>query len=378
MIYLDYNASTPMDPAVREAMLPYLGEHFGNPTSSHGVGVPLRSAIDSARGQVASLLGASAGEIFFSSGGTESNNHVVKGVAFALAEKGKHIVTSSVEHPAIKNPCKFLEKLGYEISYVGVDSNGRIDPSEVAGEIRPTTILISIMHANNEVGTIQDIPEISAIAREAGVLLHTDAAQSCGKIETRVDKLGVDFLTIAGHKFYGPQGIGALYIKKGVKLDPLHHGAGHQSGIRAGTEPVAMIVGLGKAAELAEKDSDHSRVADLRDRLYAGLCDGLGDDVVLLGHQTDRLPNTLCVGFRGRIGGEVMAQCPDVLASTGAACHSGKAKRSATLAAMDIPKAVAFGAVRLSIGRFTNEVEIDEAVGKLVTAAKGAPVHGAS
>lgn len=370
MIYLDYNASSPMDPAVREAMLPFIGERFGNPTSAHGIGRGQRDAIETARGQVAALLGASASEIIFSSGGTESSNHVIKGVAFALADRGKHMITSNIEHPAVTNPCKFLEKLGYEISYVGVDSTGRVDPSEVAGEIRPTTILISIMHANNEVGTIQNISEISSIAREAGVLIHTDAAQSCGKIETRVDKLGVDFLTIASHKFYGPQGVGALYIKKGVKLDPLHHGAGHQGGLRAGTEPVALIVGLGKAAELAEKDSDHSRVAGLRDRLHDGLSKALGDDVVFLGHPTNRLPNTLCVGFRGRIGGEMMALCPEVCASTGAACHSGKAQRSATLTAMDIPEEVAFGAVRLSVGRFTTEEEVDEAISKLVEAAR--------
>lgn len=376
MIYLDYNASTPMDPAVREAMIPFLGERFGNPTSSHCVGAALREAIECARGRVASLLGASPDEIVFTSGGTESNNHVIKGVAFALADKGKHVITSRIEHPAVKNPCAFLENLGYEVSYVGVDSTGRVDPGEIAGEIRPTTVLVSIMHANNEVGTIQDIAEISAIAREAGVLMHSDAAQSCGKIETRVDRLGVDFLTIAGHKFYGPQGIGALYIRKGVRLEALHHGAGHQGGLRAGTEPVAMIAGLGVAAELAEKDANHSRVEQLRDRLHAGLSKALGDDVVLLGHRSQRLPNTLCVGFRGRVGGEVIAGCPDVCASTGAACHSGKAQRSATLTAMNIPQEIAFGAVRLSVGRFTTEREIEEAITRIVAAVNKAPRRG--
>ncbi len=368
MIYLDYNASTPVDEDVREAMLPYLGQIFGNPTSSHGVGQSLREAVEKARGQVASLLGAKPDEILFTSGGTESNNHVIKGIAYALRDRGKHIITSAVEHPAVLSPCRFLEKLGYEVTYVGVDSTGWVSPQDVAGAVRSTTILISIMHANNEVGTIQNIAEIAAIAREGGVLMHTDAAQSCGKIDTRVDKLGVDFLSIAGHKVYAPQGIGALYIREGVELEPLHHGAGHQRGRRAGTEPVAAIVGLGKAAELASRHDDEVRLTALRDRLHEGLRRAAGDDVVLLGHPTERLPSTLCVGFRGRIGGEVLAACPDICASTGAACHAGEAKRSATLAAMGVPEEIAFGAVRLSIGRFTTEAEIDEAVEQFTAA----------
>jgi cysteine desulfurase len=368
MIYLDYNASTPLDDSAREAMLPYLGGSFGNPSSSHAAGRPLREAIERARGQVAGLLGASPEEIVFNSGGTEGCNHVIKGVAYALRDRGKHIITTAIEHAAVRNPCRFLEEQGYEITCVDVDANGRVDPESVAHEVRPDTILISIMHANNEVGTIQPIAEIAEIAREGGVLMFTDAAQSCGKIETRVDRLGVDFLTVAGHKLYATQGIGALYIRRGVTLEPLHHGAGHQQGRRSGTEPSALIVGLGAAAEVAAQYDGSARLSALRDRIYDGLRRSLGDDVVLLGHPTLRLPNTLCVGFRGRIGAEVLAACPEICASTGAACHSGRRERSATLAAMNVPEAIAYGAVRFSVGRHTTEQEIDSAVGQLVAA----------
>jgi cysteine desulfurase len=317
---------------------------------------------------VAGLLGASPEEIVFNSGGTEGCNHVIKGVAYALRDRGKHIITTAIEHAAVRNPCRFLEEQGYEITCVDVDANGRVDPESVAHEVRPDTILISIMHANNEVGTIQPIAEIAEIAREGGVLMFTDAAQSCGKIETRVDRLGVDFLTVAGHKLYATQGIGALYIRRGVTLEPLHHGAGHQQGRRSGTEPSALIVGLGAAAEVAAQYDGSARLSALRDRIYDGLRRSLGDDVVLLGHPTLRLPNTLCVGFRGRIGAEVLAACPEICASTGAACHSGRRERSATLAAMNVPEEIAYGAVRFSVGRHTTEQEIDSAVGQLVAA----------
>ena len=368
MIYLDYNASTPLDDFAREAMLPYLGRSFGNPSSSHAAGRPLREAIEKARVQVAELLGASPEEIIFNSGGTEGCNHVIKGVAYALRDRGKHIITTAIEHAAVRNPCRFLEEQGYEITYVDVDANGLVDPESVAHEVRPDTILISIMHANNEVGTIQPIAEIAEVASEGGVLMFTDAAQSCGKIETRVDRLGVDFLTVAGHKLYATQGIGALYIRRGVTLEPLYHGAGHQQGRRSGTEPTALIVGLGAAAEVAAQHDGSARLSALRDRLYEGLRRALGDVVVLLGHPTQRLPNTLCVGFRDRIGAEVLAACPEICASTGAACHSGRRERSATLAAMNVPEDIAFGAVRFSVGRHTTEQEIDSAVGQLVAA----------
>jgi cysteine desulfurase len=369
MIYLDYNASTPLDPVVYEAMLPYLRDYYGNPSSSHGPGKRLREAIEKARGQVASLIGAEPDEIIFTSGGTESNNHVIKTTALWLKEKGNHIITSAIEHPAVGVPCKFLESQGYEVTYVGVDGAGRVDPQEVAGEVRPTTILLSIMHSNNEVGTLQDIAEIAAIANEGGILMHTDAAQSIGKVPIDVRELGVHFLSIAGHKFYGPQGIGALYIYKPVQLGPFLQGAGQQGGRRAGTEPVALIVGLGAAAHAAETHVGDGTMLAMRNRLWSGLQRALGGDVVLLGHPTQRLPNTLCVGFRNRLNSEVLAKCPDICASMGAACHSGKAGRSATLAAMNVPEEVAFGAIRFSLGKFTTEREINEAVKQIVAAA---------
>jgi cysteine desulfurase len=371
MIYLDYNASTPVDESVRDAMLPYLGRTYGNASSSHAMGRAIREGVEKARCQVASLLGASPEEIVFNSGGTEGCNHVIKGVAYALRERGKHIITSAIEHAAVLNSCRFLEEQGYEVTYVGVDSTGRVDPESVVNEVRPDTILIAIMHANNEVGTIQPIAEIAEIAREGGVLMYTDAAQSCGKIETRVDRLGVDFLTIAGHKLYAPQGIGAMYIRRGVTLEPLNHGAGHQHGQRSGTEPSALIAGLGAAAELASRHDWAARATTLRSRLYDGLRRSLGDDVALLGHPTERLPNTLCVGFRGRIGAEVLAACSDLCATTGAACHANRPERSATLTAMNVPEEIAFGAVRFSLGRPTTEREIDAAAEQVVTAVPG-------
>ncbi len=370
MIYLDYNASTPVDPAVREAMWPYLGEFYGNPSSGHTMGLRMREAVDKARGQVAALLGARPEEIVFTSGGTEANNFVIKGVAATLSRRGKHIITSAVEHPAIVNPCRSLEGIGFDVSYVDVDSTGCVDVQEVIGEIRPDTILITIMHANNEVGTIQPIAQIAEIAREAGVFIHTDAAQSCGKLDTRVKELGVDFLSIAGHKVYGPTGIGALYIRSGIEIEPLHHGAGHERGRRAGTEPAAAIVGLGVAAELAQEHTNDPRIVALRDRLHNGLENALGDQAVLLGHPEQRLPNTLAIGFRSRVGSDILAACPEICASTGAACHSGKRTGSATLTAMKVPDDVAFGAIRFSIGRFTTEAEIDEALAMIIKAVR--------
>jgi len=368
MIYLDYNASTPIDPAVREAMLPFLGERFGNPSSSHALGQTVKKAVENARGKVAAMLGADPGEIVFTSGGTEANNHVIKGVAFSFSDRGRHIITSAIEHPAVINPCRYLEQHGYRVSYVPVDSAGRVDPEAVIDEIRPDTILISIMHANNEVGTIQPIAEIAMAASRRGVLMHTDAAQSCGKISTSVRELGVDFLSVAGHKVYAPQGIGALYIRDRIKIEPLHHGAGHESGRRAGTEAVSNIIGLGKAAELAARSVNSPQLKKLRDRLHDGIRAAAGDNAVLLGHPEERLPNTLAVGFRGKIGAEILASCPEVCASTGAACHSDERERSAVLEAMDVPEDVAFGAIRFSVGRFTTEAEIDAAIEQIAAA----------
>jgi cysteine desulfurase len=368
MIYLDYNASTPVDPAVREAMLPYLGELHGNPSSSHPMGRRVKQAVETARAQVAGMLGADPSEIVFTSGGTEANNHVIKGVAFAMKDRGRHIITSAIEHPAVINPCRYLERIGYQVTYVPVDATGRVDPAVVIHEIRADTILISIMHANNEVGTVEPISEIAAAARRRSVFVHTDAAQSCGKIATNVGELGVDFLSVAGHKLYAPQGVGALYLRRGLTIEPFLHGAGHEEGRRAGTEAVPAIVGLGTAAELAARSVDDPRVRQLRDRLHGGLDRACGDVVVLLGHPEQRLPNTLAVGFLGKIGADLLAACPDICASTGAACHSDRRKRSAVLEAMNVPEEVAFGAIRLSVGRFTTESEIDAAIKQIAAA----------
>lgn len=379
MIYLDHNASTPIDPAVREAMLPYLADFHGNPSSSHQAGRPMRQAVDKARRQVAGFLGAESEEIIFTASGTEANNHVIKGVADRLKDRGRHIVTSAVEHPAVTNPCRYLADRGYEVTFVAVDSMGRVESAAVIDAIRSDTILVSIMHANNEVGTIQPIAEIAKFARSRGIYVHTDAAQTCGKIPTRVDDLGVDFLSIAGHKLYAPQGIGALYVRSGIEIEPLLHGAGHEDGRRAGTEAVPAIVALGEAVALA---GEHLANADamrrLRDRLYDGLTSTLGDSVVLLGHPELRLPNTLAIGFRDRIGAEILAKCPDICASTGAACHASVRKRSAVLAAMDVPEAVAFGAIRLSVGRTTTLEEIDRAVDLLSSAVRASVVSSTS
>lgn len=364
-VYLDYNASTPIDPAVATAMRPFLDDAFGNPSSGHWASTPAKAALESARGQVATLLGCHPDEIVFTSGGSEANNLALKGAFFALQGEGDHLVTSRVEHPAILNPCKFLERFGARITYVPVDRTGRVDPDDVRRAITPRTVLISIMHANNEVGTIQPIPDISRIAREYGILLHTDAAQSIGKIPTKVDQLGVDLLTIAGHKLYAPKGVGALYVRRGVRLEPLIHGAGHESGRRAGTESALLAVGLGAACKLAGDLAPMRRIEPLRDRLWQGLQERLGERVVLNGHPRHRLPNTLNVSFVGVIGAEVLQQFAGAAASTGSACHAGRIELSPVLAAMGVPPEVGMGAVRFSLGRGTTAEEIEFVLSRL-------------
>ncbi len=366
IIYLDYNATTPVAEPVVAAMLPYLREHHGNPSSGHRLGAVTRRAVEDARRQVAALLGAAPEEIIFTSGGSESNNHSIKGVADRLKGRGNHIITSAVEHPAVLRPCDHLEQRGFRITRVGVDGTGRVDPDEVRKAITPDTILVTVMHANNEVGTIQPIREIAAIAREAGVWMHTDAAQSVGKIPVKVDALGVDFLTIAGHKFHAPPGVGALYVRSGIEIEPLIHGAGHERGRRAGTEAVPNIVGLGAAAEFVGTDGDDGTVRRLRDRLHTLLAEGVDDSVVLNGHPELRLPNTLSVGFRGIIGAELLARLEDFCASAGAACHATTHEPSAVLKAMAVPRDVALGTVRLSLGRPTTEAEVTQAADRIV------------
>jgi cysteine desulfurase len=363
-IYLDYNATTPIDPAVAEAMQPYIATHFGNPSSAHAYGRTAKEAVERARAQVAGLLGCSPAEVIFTGGGSESNNTVLKGVAYTYRHKGHHIITSAVEHPAIIAPCQFLERQGLRVTYLPVDGTGMVDPDDVRKAITPQTILISIMHANNEVGTLQPIADIGRIAREHGVLLHTDAAQSVGKIPTRVDELGVDFLSVAGHKLYAPKGIGALYIRAGLALEPLIHGAGHEFGRRAGTENVIFAVALGRACEVAQADLPRYQreVRQLRDLLWQELHKRYGERVVLNGHPEHRLPNTLHVNFRGVVGAELLDKMPELAASTGSACHAGEVALSSVLQAMQVPPELGMGAVRFSLGRYTRRAEIDQAV----------------
>ena len=304
-------------------------------------------------------------EVVFTSGGSESNNHAIKGVFFARKEKGNHIVTTQIEHPAVINPCRFLEKLGAAVTYVGVDQYGRVNPEEIEKAVTAKTILITVMHANNEVGTIQPIEEISRIAKKHGILFHTDAAQSVGKIETKVDKLGVDLLSVAGHKLYAPKGVGALYIRKGIAIEPLIHGAGHESGRRAGTENVLLVVGLGKACEIAKKHLNDDKIRKLRDHFWKLLQENFGGAVVLNGHPVHRLPNTLNVSFIGRAGGEILSRMEEVAASTGAACHSGSVELSPVLKAMGISNEGGMGAIRFSLGRTTTIQELESVISLL-------------
>jgi cysteine desulfurase len=366
-VYLDYNASTPIDPAVAAAMRPLLEDHFGNPSSGHWAASGASAALEQARSQVADLLGAESNEIVFTSGGSEANNLALKGVAWALKDRGNHIITSAVEHPAIVAPCRFLEQQGFAVTTVPVDRFGRVDPDEVARTITPRTTLISIMHANNEVGTVQPIAEVSRIARAHGVLLHTDAAQSVGKIATDVNTLGVDLLTIAGHKVYAPKGVGALYVRRGTPLEPLIHGAGHEGGQRAGTESALLAVGLGTACGLARDLSPMQQVRALRDRFWQKLQQAFGSRIVLNGHPEDRLPNTLNVSFVSQVGADILARLDGVAASTGSACHTGHVELSPVLRAMQVAPEVGMGAIRFSLGRGTTSEEIDSVAARLVT-----------
>ncbi|UOF89631.1 cysteine desulfurase [Fodinisporobacter ferrooxydans] len=364
-IYLDYNASTPIAPEVAEAMKPFLTDYYGNPSTSHWAGKPARQAFEKARQQVANLLGCEPDEIIFTSGGSESNNHALKGVFFALKEKGSHIITTQIEHPAIINPCKFLEKLGAKVTYVGVDRYGQVSPTDIEQAITHETILISVMHANNEVGTIQPIADIAKIAKKYGVLLHTDAAQSVGKIPTRVDELGVDLLSVAGHKVYAPKGIGALYIKRGTQLEPFVHGAGHEGGRRAGTENILLAVGLGKACELAAEHLNDAKIKDLRDYFWDELKKHFKEDIVLNGHPEECIPNTVSVSFIGKVGQDILENIPELAASTGSACHSGMVQLSSVLRAMEVEEHVGKGTIRFSLGRYTTKEEIDQVVRRL-------------
>ncbi len=368
-IYLDYNATTPIDPQVAVAMLPYIHQQYGNPSSSHLPGVAAKDAVESARGQLADMLGSKEEEVIFTSGGTESNNHAIKGVFGAYRDKGNHIITSAVEHPAVLEVCRYLEEQGCRVTYLPVDEFGMVDPQQVAGAITSETILVSIMHANNEVGTIEPLEEISRITRERGVLLHADCAQSVGKIPVLVDDLGVDLLSVAGHKVYAPKGIGALYIRPGVRLEKLMHGASHEMGWRAGTENVIEIVGLGRACELVKNNlmEYHRHMQTMRDRLEAGIGERF-EQIRFNGHPKKRLPNTLSASFRGMKANIILEELDGVYASAGAACHSDHVEVSSVLEAMQVPLEYAMGTLRFSVGRYTTEQEIDRALVEITRA----------
>ena len=358
-IYLDFNASTPLDPRVAEVMQDMLSDAYGNPSSTHWAGEPARVAVERARRQVADLLGCKPREVIFTSGGSESNNMAIKGIAEGHDPEQVHIITSQVEHPAVTEPCLYLERRGATISWLPVDRFGQVKPADVEAAIRPQTTLVTIMHANNEVGTIQPIEDIARIASAHDVPMHTDAAQSVGKISTRVDELGVDMLTIAGHKLYAPKGVGALFVREGIELPPLVHGAGHESGRRAGTESALLNAALGKACVLARDLSGMNEIKALGDRFWQQLQKALGERVVMNGHPNERLPNTLNLSFPGHVGADVLAAMPELAASTGSACHAGMLEMSPVLSAMGVPAEIGAGAIRFSLGRSTTGQELD-------------------
>lgn len=367
-VYLDHNATTPTNPKVVEAMLPYFGESFGNASSAHSFGREAHEAIAVAREKVAGLIAAEPQNIVFTSGGTESDNLAVKGIAYANEKKGRHIVTSRIEHHAVLNTCKHLEKQGFEVTYLSVDKHGKIDLDELSDSIRKDTILISIAHANNEIGTIQDPDAIGEIAAEKGVYFHTDAVQACGKIPVDVDRSKVTLLSMSSHKIYGPKGVGALYVRKGTRLAPLQLGGNHESNRRAGTENVPGIVGIGKACEIAAEslETNAARMSELRDHLQSELTSRV-EETVINGHPTDRLPNTLNMCFR-YVEGESMIMMLDmkgIAVASGSACTSGSLDPSHVLLAIGLSHEVAHGSLRFSLGTDTTREDIDYVAGVL-------------
>ena len=364
-IYLDHASTTPMRPEVLEAMLPFFREQYGNPSSIYQIGREARKALDSSRDLVAAMMGADAQEIIFTAGGSEADNLAIKGAAFARRHRGNHIITSAIEHPAVLDTCRYLEKHGFEVTFLPVDAQGLVHPAAVAAAIRPETIMVSIMHANNEIGTIQPIAEISEILREKSILFHTDAVQTVGHIPVNVKDLGVDLLSLSAHKFYGPKGVGALYVRRGVRLDPLINGGGQERNRRAGTENVAGIVGLATALELAiaEIDSVTEHLRPLQDKLITRVL-GVVPHTRLNGHREQRLPGnvSLCFEF---IEGESLLLNLDmhgIAASSGSACTSGSLEPSHVLLALGLPHEIAHGSLRLTLGKDTTEAEIDTVV----------------
>ena len=367
-IYLDHNATTPLLPEVVDAMLPFLHEHFGNPSSGHSFGQRTRQAIAHARDQVAQLLGCDADELIFTSGGTEANNLAIRGGAEACPQR-RHIVTTAIEHPATARPCLWLEQHGYTVSRLAVDTHGVTRLEQAAADVTDATALVTAMHSNNETGALQPIQDLAALAHAHGALLHTDAAQSIGKVPVHVRSLDVDLLSIAGHKLYAPKGIGALYIKRGTALAPFMLGAGHEHGLRPGTENVASIVGLGVACEVLGRDlkASATRLTILRDMLWHELAAAV-PGLALNGHPDLRLPNTLNVRFPNSSGNRILALAPDIAASTGSACHDGHDQASAVIVAMGVAPGDALGSVRLTLGRSTSAADIERASAAIIRA----------
>ena len=370
-IYFDHNATTPTHPEVIEEMLPWLKEHFGNPSSTHVYGRRARAAVDRAREQVAVLLVCKPEEVFFTSGGTEANNLSILGVAEGVEDRRRHAVTSEVGHPATARPCDRLQRQGWEITRLPVDDSGMVVVDNARRFVHGDTALLTVMLANNETGTVMPIRRLADIAHSKGALVHTDAAQAVGKIPVRVNDLGVDLLSVAGHKLYAPKGVGVLYVRQGTPIRPVLLGAGHERGLRPGTENVPCIAGLGKACEVAARDleTEAVRVQTLRDELWRLLSAGVRG-LRLNGHRTERLPNTLNASFPDVSGGSVLAAAPEVAASTGSACHEGVESPSAVLLAMGLEAAPALGAVRLSLGRGTSKKQVQDAARALVRAWK--------
>lgn len=365
-IYLDHNATTPLLPEVVDAMLPYLREHFGNPSSGHVFGVRARQAVAHARAEVAALLGCDADEVVFTSGGTEANNLAIRGVSEAR-EGRRHIVTTVIEHPATAQPCAWLERREHRVTRVGVDADGRARVDDAARALDANTALVTVMHSNNETGVLQPVAELAALARAVGALVHTDAAQSLGKVPVDVRALDVDLLSLAGHKLYAPKGVGALYVRRGTRIAPFALGAGHERGLRPGTENVASIVGLGAACVAVGRDLDAaaSRMQSLRDLLWARLAAAI-PALALNGHPELRLPNTLNVRFPHAMGDAVLSGASEIAASTGSACHAGEEHASATILAMGVAPTEALGSVRLTLGLHTTEDDIGRASDSLL------------
>ncbi len=364
-VYLDHNATTPVHPDVLEAMLPFFSERFGNASSIHTSGRDAKAALEDARNKIAELLACKSSEIYFTSGGTESDNFAIKGTAFANRSKGKHIITSPIEHHAVTRSCEFLQKEGFEITYLPVDSVGLVDPDELRRAIKSNTTLVTIMYANNETGIIQDLKELVSVAHQSGVYFHTDAVQATGKMAYKIPELGCDLLSISAHKLYGPKGVGLLYVKSGTKIQPWNEGGGHERGRRAGTENVAGIVGLAKALEIAYRDMEKetTKLLSLTHRFYELIKERI-PDIRLNGSFERRVPNTLNISFKA-IEGESMILSLDmkgVSVSSGSACTSGATEPSHVLLAMKVPPELAHGSLRFSFGRSNSDEDIDYVV----------------